>query len=232
MDLARALTYRAGALDHEESLLRADLAVAIALLARLGVRAGPRPRPVAGIARRRNVDRYLGGLAVIGLLQRDLHVVAEVRAATLCLTTAPAALPAHEFAEHAFEDVGKAAEILCATTATAVLERCVTETVVGGTLLRVLQDLIRFADRLELGLAVLAPGILVRMELHRQLAVRRFDDRRIRGSLAFEQLVIIDLRAHARPPPTLFSRAVMPAKAGISRRERFVCGARPRPAPG
>ena len=87
---------------------------------------------------------------MIGLFQADLHVVAQIRAAPLCLAAATGALTAHEFAEDAFEDVRKAAKILRAATPAAVLERGMTEPVIGGAFLRVLQDLIGFADRLEL----------------------------------------------------------------------------------
>ena len=64
----------------------------------------------------------------------------------------PARAATHELAEHAFENVGKAGKVLALTaTAATVAERGMTEAVIGGALLRILQAVIRFADRLELG---------------------------------------------------------------------------------
>ena len=80
-DLAAPLTGRAGALDGEEALLRAHAAMAGAGGAGLGLGALLRARAGAGLAGRGGRDFQRGGLAVIGLLERDLHIVAQVRTA-------------------------------------------------------------------------------------------------------------------------------------------------------
>ena len=111
--------------------------------------------------------------------------------------------------------------------AATVPEGGVAEAIIGRALLRVLEAVIGLADRLELGLAVLAPGVLVRMVFHRELAIRRFDRRRVRGPLALEQLVIVDL-GHATPPRPSPSPRPRP---GSSAARGLVCGAGYRPAP-
>src|SRR3546814_5095868 len=87
----------AGAFDHEKALLRPHLAMAMAGAATPDARARLRAGPVAAFARRRNLYLYLGLLAVIGVVQRDFHVVAQVRAAPLGLP--PAAEAARRLAE-------------------------------------------------------------------------------------------------------------------------------------
>src|SRR3546814_10292187 len=62
--------------------------MAIAGAATPYARARLRAGPVAAFARRRNLYLYLGLLAVIGVVQRDFHVVAQVRAAPLGLPPA------------------------------------------------------------------------------------------------------------------------------------------------
>src|SRR5581483_6666579 len=95
--LAGTMAGRAGALDGEEALGRADLAMAVAGGAVDGLCPLLAAGAVAGFAgdRARHADRRL--LAVERLLEADLHVVAEIRAAAARLLAAPAA---HELAEH------------------------------------------------------------------------------------------------------------------------------------
>src|SRR5581483_3890799 len=118
----------------------------------------------------RNFD--LRRLALIGFLERDLHVVAQVSAA---LAAAAAALARH--AEEIFENVGEGrgesgAEARPAA-ARALLEGGVAEAVIGGALLAVLEDLVGFVDFLETDFAFGVAGIAVRMPLHRELAKGR-----------------------------------------------------------
>src|SRR5690606_19744373 len=79
--LAAAVAGRAGLLDREEALLDAHAALAVAGMAGLGLGARLRAGALAGAAAlpRRHAD--LGGVAVGGLLERDLHGVAQVGAA-------------------------------------------------------------------------------------------------------------------------------------------------------
>src|SRR5690606_24576418 len=93
---------RAG--NGEEALLIAQLASSAALAARLGFRAGGGAAAVACLARlvAWNLDRRLG--AGVRLFERDLEVVAQVRA-TLWTS---AAAPAEDIAEP--EDIAQVRE--------------------------------------------------------------------------------------------------------------------------
>jgi len=118
-----------------------------------------------------DADRRL--LAAEGVFQRDFEVVTQIAAAAWAGLLRTAA--AHR-AEHLLEDVGKAAgeppaKAEIAGAAAAVLERGVAVAVIGRALLIVLQDVIGFADVLELLLGGVVAGIAVRVILHRELAV-------------------------------------------------------------
>src|SRR5690606_21795140 len=182
--LAASLACRAGPFDREEPLAGAHLPVAAAhgaghrLRSWLGAAAGA----IAAGNRRRHPD--LRRLAGIGLLQCDLHIVAQVRAA-FAATRGTAATTAHHIAEYVFEYVRESAgcESMAAAVHAAILECCMTETVVGGALLRILQRLVGFVDFLELVLARVVAGIAVRMELHGKLAERNLEFLLVRALL-------------------------------------------------
>src|SRR3546814_19844295 len=70
------------------------------------------------------------------------------------------------------------------------------EAVVHRALLRILQAVIGFADRLEARFAVAASRILVRVIFHRELAIARLQRRIVGGAPDFEQLVIIAVAPH------------------------------------
>src|SRR5689334_17003783 len=137
---------------------------------RLGAGLGAGAR--AGLAGDRDRNLDLRGLALKGFLERDLHVVAKIRAA---LAAATAALARH--AEQVFENVGEGRRKACAKARTAaaraLLEGSVAEAVIGGALLAVFQDLVGLVDFLETDFALGIAGILVRMPLHRELAESR-----------------------------------------------------------
>ena len=160
-----------------------------------------RARTGAGLASLRDFDLDLRVLAVEGLVEPDLHVIAQIRAAPRLL-----AAPAKGTAEEALEniaEVGKAA-LSAAKTAlaahSAILESGMAELVIGGALLRVFQAVIGLADRLEFGLGIGAAGVLVGMPLHRQPAIGRFDRAIVGAALDFEQFVVIGLAAGHRFP--------------------------------
>ena len=140
------------------------------LRAGAGLGAGAR----AGFAGDRGRDADFGGLAVIGILERDLHIVAQI-GATLAATRRAGAAAGH--AENAFEDIGESrAEIGAEAVragAIALLEGGMAEPVIGRALVAVLQDVIGLADFLELDLAILVARIAVGMPLHRELADTR-----------------------------------------------------------
>ncbi len=113
-------------------------------------------------------------------------------------------LPICELAEDRREDVGEAFEATCAAegiAAAAILERSLAEAVVGCPLLRVLQALIGFADRLELGLTLAAAVVTVRMMLLGELAIGGLDRLRVRRALHAKDRVII-LIHHLHAPGT------------------------------
>ena len=108
-----------------------------------------------------NAGRHadLRGLADVGFRQGDLEIVAQVGAALARRArTRPAAAPsAHELAEQVIEDVGhRGGEVgpEAAGAAAAVLECGVAEVIVGGALLRILQDLVGLVQLLEAHLGV------------------------------------------------------------------------------
>ncbi len=83
----------------------------------------------------------------------------------------------------------------------AVLERRVTEAVVGSALLLVLQDVVGLVDLLEMVLAILVAGIAIGVPFHRELAVRRLHFGVARGALYAENFVVVALRHQIGAPP-------------------------------
>src|SRR5262249_54078902 len=144
--LAAALAAGAGALEREEALGVADSARAAAMRTGLRPGAGLGARARASLARDRRGQPHLGGLAGECLVERDLHVVAQVGAAL----GSRAATAAATHAENALEQVGESgAEIGPeAGPAHALLEGGMAEAVIGGALVRVLQDLVGLVDLL------------------------------------------------------------------------------------
>ncbi len=126
------------------------------------------PEPEHELASHRGRNPHLYGLAEKRLLEGDLHVVAQIGAA---LATAAAAR-AH--AENALEQIGECRAEIGAEAAgaakPAVFEGGMAEAIIGRTLVRVLEDLVRLVDFLEAELAALVARIAVRMPLHRELA--------------------------------------------------------------
>src|SRR5690606_38404407 len=185
-DFAAAVAVGARLLDHEEALLRADLALPAAQLAaaRRGTRLGA--RATARLAGDRNLDLDLAGAAVERVLELDLQVVAQVGSAARSRASTAEGAP-----ENGLEDVAEVAEIRVRSAGAALGEGGMAITVVGGALLRVLEALVSGADRLELVLVFLAAPVAVGMVLHRELAVRGLDRRRVRIPVDAEQLVEI-----------------------------------------
>jgi hypothetical protein len=84
-------------------------------------------------------------------------------------------------------------------TRPTVLKRGVAETVIGGALVAVLENVIRLVHFLEAVLAVLVVGIAVRVVLHGELAERRLELALIGGPRHAEHFVVAALR-HVLPP--------------------------------
>ena len=154
--------------------------------------AGLRARSVARLAARRDIDLNFARHARKGILELDLHVIAEVGAARGAALLASAA---ERRAEDRFENIADVAEIgtIAAAETAVAIDAGLAETIIGGALLRVFQAVIGFADRLEARFAVVAPRILVGVIFHRELAVARLQRGIVGGALDFQQFVIIDV---------------------------------------
>src|SRR5690606_14904342 len=151
---ARAAASRTGLLDRQEALLHPDLAVPVARRARDTLRAGRRARAVAGLARdaARKID--LDRIAEDGLLERELEVVAQIRAAKHLRSAARAR--AENAAEDLVEDVGEriARPEAPAEARAARFDAGVAESIVGRALRAIGQDLVGFLRFLELRLGL------------------------------------------------------------------------------
>ena len=73
----------------------------------------------------------------------------------------------------------------------------VAELIIGGTLLVILQDVVRLADFLELTLSVRIPGVAVRVILHRQLAIGALNDLGRRLAVDAQHFVVVSF-GHCR----------------------------------
>ena len=150
--LAAALADRAGAFEREEALGVTDAAVAVAVRAGLRLGAGLGAGAGAGFAGDRGRDPHLRGLAVKGVLERDLHVVAQIGAALAAAGCAARAPPMPKMPSKISEKAEpKSAPKPCAPPRHALLERGMAEAVIGGALVAVLEDVIGLVDFLELG---------------------------------------------------------------------------------
>src|SRR3954451_5268620 len=84
-----------------------------------------------------------------------------------------------------------------------MLERGVTEAVIGRALVAVLEDLVSFVDFLELDLAGGVPRILVGVPLHCELAKSRLEFGFVRIAVDFKGLVVAALGGHTSNPPEI-----------------------------
>ena len=204
--LAAAMALRTGAFDRKEALRGAHPAGAGAQRAgrRLGSGPGAGAAAIAAGDGGRHTD--LRGLAGIGFLERDLHIVAQVGAAlaSAARTAAPAA---HHLTENILENVGKAAAAKAvgktAATAAVVFESGMSEPVISRALLRVLQRLVGFVDFLELLLARRVAGIAIGMELHGELAESALESLLV-GRFADTQR-FVEISFHIVPLPSNYS---------------------------
>src|SRR5438046_5086108 len=105
-DLAAAVTLRAGLLDGKKTLRHAHLPLTVAGGAGLGLRSRLGARAVAGRALLQRGDADLGFGAAGRLFQRQLEVVAQIRAAIHAIAAAPSAARARA-AENLAEDVAE-----------------------------------------------------------------------------------------------------------------------------
>ena len=138
----------------------------------------------------RNLNLDFRLLAVKRILEADLHVVTEIRAATGLLLPG---IATERTAEDGFENIADVVEAASAgaTTHSAVLEGGMAITIISGAFLRILQAIIGLTDRLEFRFGFRATRILVRMIAHGKPAVCGLDGLFIRVPLNFQKLVEI-----------------------------------------
>ena len=159
----------------------------------------------------RDLDR--GFRALRGLLERDLEVVAEVRAA-LRAAAPPAAAGAEQVAEteHVAEDVGEVAELRedrrveSGRPAAGAGDAGMAEAIIRGALLGVGEDGVRFRALLELFFREIIARVAIRMMFHREPAIRTLDFGVARGLGDLEHLVVVAL-AHALATFTMAGRS-------------------------
>ena len=196
--------------DREESLLKANLSLAVALRANRRRRAWRRAGTAAGLAvfLTRNLDRRFR--AARRFLERDLEVVTQIGAA---LRTAAAPRAAEQIAEP--EDVAEAAENVAEVGEDRRIEAragpgrrahtLMAEAVVEAPLFTVGNHRVRLGALFELLFSQLVAGIAIRMVFQRQLAVRAFDFDLGRGAADAQHLVVVAL-AHAFATFTIAGR--------------------------
>ncbi len=199
-DLAAAVAVRAGALDRKEALRGTDTPVAVAGRAHLWARAGLRAGPGTHVAGEARGHANFGGLAGERFLQRDFHVVAQIRTALAAAPLAAAASAAHEVAEDVVEDVRHGrGEVTVEAAARSTLEGGMTEAVIRRATLRVLEAFVGLADFPETDFGGVIAGVAIGMKLHRELAVARLEARVVAGADYAQHLVEVAL-AHAGLP--------------------------------
>ncbi|MNE05693.1 hypothetical protein D3C80_982630 [compost metagenome] len=139
--LAAAMTGRAGALNREEALGSANATRTLTGAAGLGLRAGLGARTGADVAGDRGRNPDLRCLPGKRFFQRNFHVVAKIGAAFAATGRTARTTAAHHLAKDVFENVGEATGTTAETAATAhaaLFEGCMTVTIIGCALLRIL----------------------------------------------------------------------------------------------
>ena len=159
-----------------------------------------------------NLDFLLAAFG--GLLERDLHVIAQVGSALAArgihsTATAAEKLFKHSAAATAAEDFFEEVEGIVETTAAAhaILKSGVTVAVIGGALIRVAQSLIGLAEFFEFLLRLVIARVFVRMVFDSQLAVGALQILLADISIDAKNLVVIPLFAHCAPLETITDAA-------------------------
>ena len=137
-----------------------------------------RAAAVANVTLFQRRDTDLFGYAANGLFQRQLHVVAQVRAARRALTTTAAAENVAKYIAKDIAEVSAAAKA-AATESTAahaaLFKGCMTVLVIGRTFLCIGQDFVGFFDLFKFGFSLFVTLVTVRVEFHGQALIRLFD---------------------------------------------------------
>src|SRR5690606_36297069 len=139
----------------------------------LGLGARLRPRTLAGGTALPRGDTDLGGVAIGGLLERDLHGVAQVGAVVDVVASAAGATGAEDVAEDVAEDIRETTRPGAAAREApgAGVDAGMADAIVGLALGRPGQDLVGLLGLLELALGRLVGRIAVGMVFHRELPI-------------------------------------------------------------
>ncbi len=198
-DLSLAGTPHTGALHREEALLGAHAAMAVTGLA--GFRLGAGRCAGAVTACTWHGLGHVNGFFLAGprFSQSDFQIIAQICTALwpATATSTAKATCAEDLAEQVGEDIVRIAALAerVAPAPTAIFKGGMAKPVIGTTLLSIAQDRIGFAHFLEFLFGFRIPGILVRMILHRQLAVGGLELLLVR-ILGYAQNLVIVALAH------------------------------------
>ncbi|ELA00912.1 NAD-specific glutamate dehydrogenase [Cupriavidus sp. HMR-1] len=240
-ELAAAVTLRAGLLHREKALRHTHLAHAVTGRAGFNrrTRLGAIAVAVFAIVPVRHADLRL--VAMRGLLQRDLHAVAQV-GATVGLRAAATASAAGCLAEDVAEDIAErfreataAKPAAAESTGHVRVHASVAVLIVSRLLLGVGEHLVGLLDLLEFLLGFLVIRIAVRMVLHRELAISLLD-LVVARVLAYPEHFVVVTFCHGGsyligPTEPLHARRAISKKAERSVQPRFAPGVR-QPSPG
>ena len=149
-------------------MAHADLAAALARVADRLVRPGLAAAALAAVAAHEPRDLDLRVEAGRGVLERDLELVLQILAAHRARAAAAATAGA---GEEVLEDVLEERAEAALEPAAGGDPRCRAEAVVVRPLVGIREDPVGLVDFLEALLGLRIAGVLVRMELHRELAV-------------------------------------------------------------
>ncbi len=191
--LAAAGTARTGPLHGEDALLGAHAANAAAITAGAEICARFRADAVAGRAGLARGNRDLRILAAKGVFQRDRHVVAQIRTALRTAAPAPGCRAAEHLSKDGIEDIGgiHAPERIATARPRSALKGGMAEPVIGRALLLIGEHGIGLVNFLELFLGFRVSCILVRMVLHRQFAIGRFQRLAVDAALNAQYFVVV-----------------------------------------
>ena len=205
-DPATAVACGASLRDLEKTSRGDNLPAPAASRAGDDLRALLRTSAPAGFARVELADFDFFFATARGLLERDLQIVAQVRAPLAARgvgATATAAEkllknPATATAENLAKNIERVVE--AAAGAHSALERRVAVAVVGGAFRGIAQRLVGLADFLEFLLRRMVAGIFVGMEFDREFAVGALEVLLADRTVNAEDFVVVPFSAHWAGP--------------------------------
>ena len=212
-DASRAVAGGAGLRDLEKASRGNDLTTAATGRAGDGLAALLRAGAGAGLAGIHLANFNFLLTAFGGLLERNLHIVAQIGSALATggvhAATAAEKLLKHSTATAAAEDFFEKIEriVEAPATAHAILKCRVTVAVVSGALVRVTKGLVGFPEFLKFLLCLVVAGVFVRVVFHRELAVGALQILLADVAIDAQNLVVVPLFAHCAPLETITDAA-------------------------